>query len=101
MKPVESQVDYPMTVDASNELLLILTAGFVFYKTFISSQDAVSCTFYPTCSVYALNSIKLNGFLGILDAIDRLSRCNGLSPENYPIHESTHRLYDPVRKITH
>jgi len=101
MKPADSRKDYSMTIDATNEIYLLLTGSFVFYKAFISSQDAATCTFYPTCSVYALNSIRINGFLGILDAIDRLSRCNGFSPENYTIHEATQRLYDPVRKISH
>lgn len=100
MKPADARTDYSMTIDATNELYLILTGSFVFYKTFISSQDAATCTFYPTCSVYALSSIRTNGLLGILDAIDRLSRCNGLSPEKYSIHEATHRLYDPVRKVS-
>jgi hypothetical protein len=101
MKPADTRIDYSMSVDPTNELYLILTGGFVFYKTFISSQDAATCSFYPTCSVYAINSIRTNGFLGIFDAIDRLTRCNGFSPENYLIHEATHRLYDPVRQISH
>jgi putative component of membrane protein insertase Oxa1/YidC/SpoIIIJ protein YidD len=49
--------------------------------------------------VYALNTIKTNGILGILDAIDRLTRCNGMSPEKYPIDKSSQRFYDPVKKI--
>lgn len=98
-KPAENKPDYSLKIDPTNEFKLILTSGFAFYKTFVSSQDGVKCTFYPSCSVYALNTIKINGLLGVLDAIDRLTRCNGISPEKYTIHEPSQRFYDPVEKI--
>lgn len=98
-KPVESKPDYSLKLDPTNEFKLILSAGFAFYKTFVSSQDAMKCTFYPSCSVYAYQTVKTNGLLGVLDAIDRLTRCNGISPEKYHIHEPSQRYYDPVRKI--
>jgi uncharacterized protein len=100
-KPAETKPDYSLKIDPTNEFRLLLTGGFAFYKTFISSQDGVKCTFHPSCSVYALNTIKTNGLLGILDAIDRLTRCNGISPEKYHIHEPSQRFYDPVEKIRH
>lgn len=98
-KPVEGRPDYSLRVDTKNEFRLVLTGGFALYKIFISSQDAMRCTFYPSCSVYALNTIKTNGPIGILDAIDRLTRCNGISPEKYHIHEPSQRFYDPVKKL--
>jgi putative component of membrane protein insertase Oxa1/YidC/SpoIIIJ protein YidD len=98
-KPAALRPDYSLKIDPSNEFKLILTGGFAFYKTFVSSQDGVKCTFYPSCSVYALNTIKTNGLIGVLDAIDRLTRCNGISPEKYHIHEPSQRFYDPVEKI--
>lgn len=101
IKPAQARPDYSLNIDTKNEFRLLLTGGFAFYKVFISSQDGAQCTFYPSCSVYALNTIKTNGLAGVLDAIDRLTRCNGLSPEKYHIHESTQRLYDPVKKIRH
>jgi putative component of membrane protein insertase Oxa1/YidC/SpoIIIJ protein YidD len=100
-KPVENRPDYSLRIDNKNEFRLILTSAFSFYKTFVSSQDGMKCTFYPSCSVYALNTIKTNGLVGILDAIDRLTRCNGISPEKYHIHEPSQRFYDPVEKIHH
>lgn len=100
-KPAENKPDYSLKIDPTNEFKLILTGGFAFYKTFVSSQDGVKCTFYPSCSVYALNTIKTNGVIGVLDAIDRLTRCNGISPEKYHIHEPSQRFYDPVEKICH
>ncbi len=98
-KPAPGRPEYSLKIDPKNEFRLILTSGFAFYKVFISSQDGVRCTFYPSCSVYALNTIKMNGIAGIFDAIDRLTRCNGISPEKYHIHEPTQRFYDPVTKI--
>ena len=98
-KPVEGRPEYSLKIETKNEVRLLLTSGFAFYKIFISSQDAVRCTFYPSCSVYAMNTIKTNGLIGVLDAIDRLTRCNGISPEKYHIHEPDQRFYDPVTKI--
>jgi len=90
--------DYSFVKNSSNEIEQILSLSFLFYKSFLSSQDAVSCTFHPSCSVYALQSIQEQGlFWGVLNAIDRLTRCNGFSPEKYGIHEETHLLHDPVK----
>lgn len=99
ISPNESRPEYSIKIDNKNEFRLLLTGLFAFYKVFISSQDAAKCTFYPSCSVYALNTIKINGLIGILDAIDRLTRCNGSNADRYHIHESSQRLYDPVKKL--
>lgn len=81
----------------SNELQWIASGLLIGYKTILSSQDGNRCVFYPSCSVYALESIKKKGmFLGFAAAMDRLSRCNRLSPENYTIYEKTNLLFDPV-----
>jgi len=81
--------------DCSNEPQFIITAFFIGYKTFLSSQDGKSCTFTPSCSVYAIQTIRKKGFLlGILDAVDRLTRCNGLTPENYEIDPDLKLLVD-------
>jgi putative component of membrane protein insertase Oxa1/YidC/SpoIIIJ protein YidD len=101
VKPQAYKPEYSLNVDPTNEIKLILTGGFAFYKTLISSQDGMTCTFYPSCSSYALSTIQTNGILGVLDAIDRLMRCNGLSPEKYHIHELSQRYYDPVKRISH
>lgn len=92
-RPNQYEVKY------NNEFQMLLTGGFAVYKKFVSSQDAVSCAFYPSCSSYALETIQTNGFLGFFDAIDRLTRCNGFSPEKYNLYHDTHLFYDPVRKI--
>lgn len=83
--------------NTSNELELVSTGLFVFYKNFFSSQDANHCVFYPSCSIYAIEAIKKQGIiLGLMNGIDRLSRCNRLSPENYSFYKNTHLFYDPV-----
>jgi len=71
---------------------------FVFYKKFISSQDASSCSFTPSCSEYALMAIKKEGMLeGFINFWDRFSRCNAMSPEDYPVDTRQKLLIDPVR----
>ena len=34
--------------------------------------------------------------MGIIDGMDRLQRCNRLSPENYERYENTNLLSDPI-----
>ncbi len=85
----------PYFRDCSNELQVIMTGFFVGYKSFFSSQDGKSCTFSPSCSVYAIQAIKKKGIVeGLLDAVDRLTRCNGLTPENYEIDKESGLLID-------
>jgi len=80
-----------------NVIQIVSRALFGLYKNYISSQDAGHCSFSPSCSEYALQSIKKKGlFIGLVAAFDRLSRCNGLNSENYPIKKGTTQLYDPV-----
>jgi putative component of membrane protein insertase Oxa1/YidC/SpoIIIJ protein YidD len=78
-----------------NELQFTFSMMFLFYKSFISSQDNSRCNFTPSCSEYALQSIKKFGLIkGSLNAMDRLSRCNGMAPEQYEIDEHLHLLID-------
>ena len=71
---------------------------FFFYKKFISSQDASSCSFTPSCSEYAMLAIKKQGFfVGYINFWDRFSRCNGMSGEDYPFDEKKKLLIDPVK----
>lgn len=89
----------PLQIRFDNEIRMLMTGSFAFYKKFVSPQDALSCAFHPSCSAYAMQTLEMNGILGLFDAIDRLTRCNGFSPEKYErYHEST-LFYDPVRKI--
>jgi len=83
--------------DSKNELQFIASLFFVSYKVLISSQDIDACVFSPSCSVYAIETIKKHGIItGILDASDRLQRCHPGANGHYPIDPKTGKLYDPV-----
>lgn len=83
------------TKDCSNEAESLITGFFIFYKNYVSSQDSRSCTFEPSCSVYSIETVKKNGIIvGLLDTFDRLTRCNGLSPEKYQIDPRSHLFID-------
>lgn len=52
-----------------------------FYQRRISPLFGPKCRYYPTCSQYALEAIKIHGaFKGTILAIRRLMRCNILFP---------------------
>jgi uncharacterized protein len=94
----QHQTSWNVAKNNNSTMEIVLSSVFLAYKFFISSQDSQSCSFSPSCSVYAVETIKKQGFfLGILDTFDRLSRCNGLSPEKYPIDYKHSLLIDPVR----
>lgn len=79
-----------------------LDMAFFVYKTFISSQDHMSCVFTPSCSEYAVEAVRRQGMLvGLINTFDRLTRCNGLRPGDYPVDPVTMRLSDPVKNIRH
>ena len=70
---------------------------FIFYKSFVSSQDGNSCTFTPSCSEYMIQSIQKKGIIiGTMAGFDRLLRCNGLSPEKYNYDPNKQLFIDPV-----
>lgn len=94
----EAKSDYSKYISkADNELQVVLSGVFLFYKQFFSSQDANKCVFSPSCSVYAMQSLQRNGvFVGLLDTFDRLSRCNTVKDDNYPVEKGTNLLHDPV-----
>lgn len=67
------------------------------YSKFISSQDGSRCGFYPTCSGYCRRAIRKNGLvLGGIQACDRFTRCNGLSPEKYKVDIKRVKMIDHV-----
>ncbi len=80
-----------------NELSFVLSTFFVLYKELLSSQDVDACVFTPSCSVYAIESIKQNGAVnGYFNAIDRLTRCNPGRHKNLPIDTFTGKYSDPL-----
>lgn len=85
------------TENNSNEISWIFSTLFLAYKTFVSSQDQASCTFIPSCSEYGMLAVKKQGvIIGVINTFDRLSRCNGLSPELYERDTKTHLYVDPL-----
>jgi putative component of membrane protein insertase Oxa1/YidC/SpoIIIJ protein YidD len=70
------------------------------YHNLISPQDIMDCIYYPSCSRYAFETIRLNGFLGFLDTADRLMRCHLFGQEGYPFYHNTGLYYDPVEEIS-
>ena len=80
-----------------NEIELVFSGLFLFYKSFISSQDAISCVFTPSCSEYALIAVKKQGaIIGMMNTFDRLTRCNGFSANNYEKAPNSYLLLDPL-----
>lgn len=71
---------------------------FVGYKSVLSSQDMSSCVFTPSCSVYAIETLKHDPiYIAYFKIFDRLSRCHPLSAKHeYEIHPKTGMLYDPA-----
>lgn len=51
------------------------------YQLFLRPLFPSACRFYPTCSVYTLQSIEKHGlFKGIWLGIKRISKCHGGNP---------------------
>lgn len=79
----------------SNEIQFIFSGLFLFYKYAFSSQDFNRCAFHPSCSEYGLLAVKKHGALvGMLATLDRLQRCNGMSPELYEVDQQKMVLID-------
>lgn len=83
--------------EADTEVELAYTGLFLFYKSFISSQDGSNCSFTPSCSEYAVQAIeKFGPVKGPIKFFDRYSRCNSLSPGFYQRNMRTRKLIDEV-----
>lgn len=74
-----------------------------FYRKNISPlKKSPCCRFFPTCSTYALEAIKVHGaFKGTLLSIFRVLRCNPLCRGGYdPVPEKKiKRLKYPNEKV--
>lgn len=78
-----------------NEVQYLFSGLFLFYKTFFSSQDLTVCTFSPSCSEFGILAVKKSGVvMGGIKTMDRLTRCNGLSPEKYTMDFKAKLLID-------
>ncbi len=55
-----------------------------FYRYFISPLLPNACRYTPTCSEYAIESLKVHGFIkGTIMAAARISRCNPWGGQGY------------------
>lgn len=89
------KIEYKEAKNNKNEIEMVFSSLFLVYKTFFSSQDLSVCTFTPSCSEFGILAVKQFGVIkGGIMTMDRLSRCNGLSPENYEIDKKTMLLKD-------
>jgi len=62
----------------------VLTVPIRAYRAFLSPLIGHNCRFHPTCSEYALESLKKNGFLfGTPIFIYRLLRCHPFNDGGY------------------
>lgn len=86
---------YKEAKNNSNEIQYVFSGLFLFYKIFFSSQDLTVCTFTPSCSEFGILAVKKSGVvMGGIRTMDRLTRCNGLSPEKYEIDIKAKLLID-------
>lgn len=96
-KAVNDKPNYKTHTATGGDVKLLLSGMFLLYKNFISSQDGQRCSFHPSCSEYGMLCVKEHGVIkGGIKTLDRLTRCNGLSPHKYPIDVKRKRFYDPV-----
>jgi len=87
----------PLRITSTNDIKIIMEFLFWVYKNFVSTQDISRCSFTPSCSEYMRDAILIQGpVFGFLNGLDRLMRCNGLSPEKYIMDTEKMRLWDPV-----
>jgi uncharacterized protein len=98
-KPSENKTNFGKYLKTStNEVEATASLLFLFYKSFLSSQDMNSCVFTPSCSVYAIESLQQdNPFKAYLKIFDRLSRCHPLvANKEYPVNSKLGKYYDPA-----
>jgi uncharacterized protein len=89
------KIVYNQAKNNKNEVQFAFSTLFLAYKSFFSSQDLTVCTFTPSCSEFGILSVKKYGVVkGGIMTMDRLTRCNGLSPQNYEVDKKTLLLKD-------
>lgn len=66
----------------SKVLIFLFVIPIYFYKIFLSPFLGRQCNFYPTCSTYAIESIKKYGIIkGGIKALLRILKCNPFNKE--------------------
>ena len=93
----QSKTRYSFKFTSTTEYDYAAKFAFTFYKKYVSSQDAISCTFEPSCSVFGLHAMQNLGFVvGSMATFDRLTRCHGWNRIYYPKDSATGLNQDPI-----
>jgi putative component of membrane protein insertase Oxa1/YidC/SpoIIIJ protein YidD len=101
--PAQNVVIYPFAEkETPSEYFWILSKMFLFYKKNISSQDLNACNFHPSCSEYAMISVREMGpVAGVLNGFDRLTRCHPWAKKYYSPDLEKKKLSDPWIQLRH
>ncbi len=83
MHPIINKLRLPL--QGLRWLVARLLIGLVrFYQLFISPLKPPSCRFYPTCSSYTIEALRLHGPIkGSWLALRRISKCHPLHPGGF------------------
>ena len=84
-----------------NLISFFLLVPIFFYRWFISPLLPATCRYQPTCSIYAIEAIKLYGPLqGTVLAVKRIASCHPWGGHGYrPIPEDLNCNRNKKRKI--
>ena len=76
----------------------VLVGMICFYQRYISAYLPPRCKYYPTCSEYAVEAVRVHGaWRGVGLAAWRLLRCNPLSDGGFdPVPPKSGGSVDPV-----
>lgn len=99
-KETTSKRDFSNSLkNARNEIDLVISSSFLFYQSFVSSQDKPSCVYTPSCFEYSVDAFQKKGLLlGWMMTFDRRSRCHRfVGAANYPGIQKKYLVYDPVK----
>jgi putative membrane protein insertion efficiency factor len=62
----------------------VILSLIIFYQRFVSPLTAPACRFYPSCSEYALQAIKIYGpWRGLWLSLRRILKCHPFHPGGY------------------
>lgn len=66
------------------------------YQLFIAPLNFGSCPFETSCSRYGAGRVRENGFLGLIEAVERVLRCNPSAAAFHPtvVRDGRHILQD-------
>ena len=103
LKEVNLKNETPVSAPRGMDLLespfrFALQSTLFGYQRLISSQDAPTCIFSPSCSRFGRAAIKRAGAMrGLLLTADRLQRCHGFhSSPLYPVNHTLNKFSDPI-----